>query len=50
VWIEKNKAIARRFRRQMWNTAELTLADEIIDPACVIHGRIPFATDFTSGP
>ena len=50
MWIEKNKVIARRFRRDLWNTGDLALADQILDRECVVHARIPFATDFTRGP
>lgn len=50
MWVEKNKVIARRFRRDLWNSGDLALADEIIDRDCIVHARIPFATDFTSGP
>ena len=50
MWLEKNKVIARRFRRELWNTGDVEIADQIIGRDCVIHGRIPFATDFTSGP
>jgi predicted ester cyclase len=44
------KAIARRFREDLWNTGDLAIADEIIDRECLIHARIPFATDFMRGP
>jgi len=44
------KGIARRFREDLWNTGDLAIADEIIDRACRIHARVPFATDFMSGP
>ncbi|HYU35571.1 MAG TPA: ester cyclase [Thermoanaerobaculia bacterium] len=44
------KAIARRFREDLWNTGDLSIADAIIDRECVIHARIPFATDFMRGP
>ncbi len=50
MWLEKNKVIARRFRRDLWISGDVSLADQLIDPDCVIHGRIPFTTDFTSGP
>ncbi len=50
MWIERNKVIARRFRRDLWNTGDLSIADQIIDRECIVHARIPFATDFTSGP
>ena len=50
MWPEKNKVIARRFRRDLWNTGELALADQIVDHECRFHGRIPFDTDFTTGP
>ncbi|HKH43500.1 MAG TPA: ester cyclase [Thermoanaerobaculia bacterium] len=44
------KEIARRFREDLWNTGDLAIADEIIDRDCRIHARVPFATDFMSGP
>lgn len=47
---DSNKAIARRFREDLWNTGDLAIADEIIDRDCRIHARIPFATDFMRGP
>lgn len=50
MWIEKNKVIARRFRRELWNSGDLALADQIIDRNCIVHARIPFTTDFTHGP
>jgi predicted ester cyclase len=50
MWIEKNKVIARRFRRDLWSSGDVSLADQLIARDGVIHGRIPFTTDFTSGP
>lgn len=44
------KAVARRFREDLWNTGDLAIADEVIDRDCRIHARIPFATDFMRGP
>lgn len=48
--LRTNQMIARRFREDLWTTGDLTIADSIIDPACRIHARIPFATDFMRGP
>lgn len=47
---DSSKAIARRFREDLWNTGELAIADEVIHRDCAIHARIPFATDFMRGP
>ncbi|HEX7182247.1 MAG TPA: ester cyclase [Thermoanaerobaculia bacterium] len=47
---QDNRAIARRFREDLWNTADLSIVDEIIAGDCAIHARIPFATDFARGP
>lgn len=47
---EEIKAIARRFRGDLWNTGDLSIADQIIDRQCIVHARIPLVTDFTSGP
>lgn len=45
-----NRAVARRFREELWNTGDLGIAAEIVHPDCVIHARIPFRTDFVRGP
>jgi predicted ester cyclase len=47
---DRNKEIARRFREDLWNTGDLAIADEIIAPDCLIHARVPLATDFARGP
>jgi predicted ester cyclase len=44
------REIARRFREDFWNTGDPALADALIAPGCVVHGRIPLATDFARGP
>lgn len=48
--LEQNKTIARRFREDLWKSGNLSLADEIIDPECLVHARIPVAIDFATGP
>jgi predicted ester cyclase len=48
--LETNRALARRFREELWNTGDLGIAAEIIHPDCLIHARIPFRTDFVRGP
>ena len=45
-----NKEIARRFREDLWNSGDLTIADEIIAPDCLVHARVPLTTDFVRGP
>lgn len=47
---DRNKEIARRFREDLWNSGDLTIADEIIAPDCLLHARVPLATDFVRGP
>ncbi len=47
---EESKRIARRFREDLWKSGNLSLADEIIDPDCLVHARIPAAIDFATGP
>jgi predicted ester cyclase len=47
---EENRALARRFREDLWNTGDLGIAAELVHPDCLIHGRIPFRTDFARGP
>jgi len=47
---DRNKEIARRFREDLWNSGDLTIADEIIAPECLVHARVPLATDFVRGP
>lgn len=44
------RAVARKFRGELWNTGDLAIADEIIAPGCPIHARLPLATDFARGP
>jgi predicted ester cyclase len=45
-----NKEIARRFREDLWNAGDLSLADELIAPDCLLHSVIPFPIDFARGP
>jgi predicted ester cyclase len=47
---EENRALGRRFREELWNTGDLGIAAEILDPGCLIHARVPFRTDFVRGP
>jgi len=47
---DENRALARRFREDLWNTGDLGIAAEIVHPECLIHDRIPFHTDFARGP
>src|SRR5262249_12059916 len=44
------REIARRFREDLWNTGDPALAEALIAPGCVVHGRVPLATDFARGP
>ncbi len=46
----RNKETARRFREDLWNSGDLTIADEIIAADCLVHARVPLATDFVRGP
>ena len=48
--LEENKAVARRFREDLWNTGDLDLVGRLFDRDCVVHARVPFTTDFTRGP
>ncbi len=45
-----NKEVARRFREDLWNAGDLSLADEIIARDCLLHSRVPFPIDFARGP
>jgi predicted ester cyclase len=47
---EALRAIGRRFRVELWNTGDLAIATELLAPDCLIHARIPLATDFARGP
>lgn len=47
---DRNKEIARRFREDLWNTGDLAIADEIMAADCLVHARVPLATDFARGP
>ena len=44
------REIARRFREDLWNTGDLTIADAIVARDCLVHARIPFPIDFARGP
>jgi len=45
-----NKEIARRFREDLWNSGDLSLADKILAGDCLVHSRVPFPIDFARGP
>ena len=45
-----SRDLARRFREDLWNTGDLSIADAIIHRDCVVHARVPFDTGFTTGP
>jgi steroid delta-isomerase-like uncharacterized protein len=42
--------IGRRFREDLWNTGDLTLADDLVARDCPFHAQIPFPIDFARGP
>ena len=44
------REIGRRFREDLWNTGDLTLADELVSRDCLFHAQIPFPIDFARGP
>jgi steroid delta-isomerase-like uncharacterized protein len=44
------REIGRRFREDLWNTGDLTLADDIVARDCLLHAQIPFPIDFARGP
>lgn len=48
--IEDHKTIARRFRADLWQSGNLSLADQIISRDCRVHSRIPVMIDIASGP
>jgi predicted ester cyclase len=48
--LDELRAVARRFRGELWNSGDLAIADEIIAPGCPIHARLPLVTDFARGP
>jgi len=50
VSAEKNKALARRFREEIWKSGNLAIADEIYDHDAVIHVNDPLTPDFGKGP
>jgi steroid delta-isomerase-like uncharacterized protein len=45
---EENKAISRRFIEELWNTGNLSVADEIVAPTYVNHD--PATPDLGKGP
>ncbi len=47
---EDKRALARRFREELWNSGRLSVADEILSPDCDFHAKIPLVTDFGTGP
>ena len=44
------REIGRRFREDLWNTGDLTLADDLVARDCLFHAQIPFPIDFARGP
>lgn len=44
------REIGRRFREDLWNTGDLTLADVLVARDCLFHAQIPFPIDFARGP
>jgi predicted ester cyclase len=48
--LEEHKAIARRFREDLWNTGDPALVVQLFDRDCVVHARVPLTTDFSRGP
>jgi predicted ester cyclase len=47
---EENRKLARLFREDLWNTGDLEIADRILTKDCRIDARVPFQTDFVTGP
>jgi ketosteroid isomerase-like protein len=45
-----NKEIARRFREDLWNTGDMSLADDIVARDCLVRAWVPFPIDFARGP
>jgi steroid delta-isomerase-like uncharacterized protein len=48
--VETNQALARRFREELFNTGNLSIADEICSPQAVHHVNDPLTPDFGPGP
>lgn len=48
--LETNKALARRFREEMYNTGNVAIASEICDCDYVQHPLDPLTPDFGNGP
>jgi len=44
------REIGRRFREDLWNTGDLTPADDLVARDCPFHAQIPFPIDFARGP
>jgi predicted ester cyclase len=44
------KEVARAFREDLWNSGDLSVADRIIAPDCLLHSVVPFPIDFARGP
>ena len=47
---EKNKAIARRVREELWTTASAATAQELYAADAVFHHNDPMTPDFGRGP
>jgi len=47
---DKMRELARLFREDLWNTGRLEIADQILTRDCRIDARVPFSTDFVTGP
>ena len=45
-----NKAIARRFREELFNTGKTEICDQICDNQAVIRGHDPLTPDYGAGP
>ena len=48
--LDENRKLARLFREDLWNTGDLSIADRILAKDCRIDARVPFQTDFVTGP
>jgi hypothetical protein len=44
------KAVARRYREQIWNQGALNVADEIFAPTCAFHNFDPITPALEEGP
>ena len=45
-----NKEVARAFREDLWNTGDLSVAEDLIASDCLLHSVVPFPIDFARGP